>query len=303
MTVTITLNPAIDYHIGLEKNIKGDSLSALENSFYAGGKGINVSRVLHNLDSPTLAVAMLGGFSGEFIISQTKDIIKPIFIADNNRINVKIKDKDSETEIHGVAPEISSQEFQNLCSQIRNIKDIDILVLSGSIPKSLGNSAYKAIAQLCSQKTKIVLDTRGEALKECLSLESIFLLKPNHHEIAELFSCTIDSSEQALVLAQKLKNTYPIEHLILSLGAKGAYFLYKDEIYFSSALEGKLISSVGAGDSVVAGFIAHYQQTQDSLEAFKYGIACGAGTAFSHGLCTISMATSLYSKVQCLRIK
>ncbi len=293
MIATVTLNPAIDYHISMDNFHEGKSLSATNSEFFAGGKGINVSRVLTNLGCESVALSFVGGFTRNFIVSQASDIIVPIPINDTNRINTKIKTSSSETEIHGVAPVITTDEFSSLCLQIQSIKDLDVLVLSGSIPPSLGADSYKVLASLCPSTTKIVIDTRGQALKECLSLESIFLIKPNKDEIGELFGCEIHSNEEALSYAQKLKSQYSIENIIVSLGAEGAYFLNGDDIYFAETLKGTLVSSVGSGDSVVAGFIAKYQ----GVNAFKYSIACGGGTAFSKGLCTLQTAESLYPKV------
>ncbi len=297
MIATVTLNPAIDYHIVLDNLTEGQSISSKVNSYYAGGKGINVSRILKNLGVDTLALAFIGGFTGNFILSESKDILMPIAIKDKNRINTKLKTATSETEIHGVAPNILAEEFEALCQSIRNMSNLDTLVLSGSIPPSMAADTYKTLASLCPSSTKIVIDTRGQALKECLSLNKIFLMKPNKDEIAEFFGCEVRSTKKAILLAREFKNKYPVENLILSLGGEGACLLANDKVYFSEVIKGEIVSTVGSGDSVVAGFVANYSKTLEPVEAFKYAVACGNATAFSHGLATFERVEELYKRI------
>ena len=157
---------------------------------------------------------------------------------------------------------------------------MEYLVLSGSLPPSLPVDTYLQLIQAVPSNTKIILDTRGQALKKAIVSPNIFLLKPNKAELSEFFDCPIATHQDILVYAQKLYTDYDIQFLIISLGRDGAYFLYQDFIYFAKGLEGELISSVGAGDSMIAGFISQYIDTQDALESFKYAVACGSGTAF-----------------------
>ncbi len=297
MITTITLNPAVDYHLSLDILTEGQSLSSNGSEYFAGGKGINVSNVLKNLKKPSNALAFLGGFTGDYIQSLTKDIVIKIPIQDTTRINTKIKTLKTETEIHGVAPTISPEEFTLLKQKLQSL-ETDCLVLSGSLPPSLPTDTYLQLIQTVPQKTKIVLDTRGDALKKAIISPNIFLLKPNKVELSEFFDCPINTNQEALVYAQKMYKEYDIQFLIISLGSEGAYFLYQDFIYFSKGLKGELISSVGAGDSMIAGFISHYIDTQDAIKSFKYAIACGSGTAFSHDLCSLETANELYKKVE-----
>ncbi|MDK2818626.1 MAG: 1-phosphofructokinase family hexose kinase [Spirochaetota bacterium] len=296
MITTITLNPAVDYHISIDVLTQGESLSSSCSEYFAGGKGINVSNVLKNLKKETNAVAFLGGFTGDYIKSLTKDILIPIPIQDTTRINTKLKTLKTETEIHGVAPNISLEEFAQLKQKLQSM-NMDYLVLSGSLPKNLPIDSYLQIINTVAPTTQIVLDTRGQALKEAINSPNLFLLKPNKAELSEFFNCKIDTNQDALVYAKKMYQEYDIKFLIISLGSEGAYFLYQDQVYFSKGLEGKLISSVGAGDSMIAGFISKYIDTQDAIESFKYSIACGSGTAFSHDLCTLETANELYNNV------
>lgn len=303
MIATVTLNPSIDYYIEVSQLSEGNSLSSTKNTFLAGGKGINVSRVLSNLGYSSQAIAFIGGFTGDFILSQEPDLIMPIPIQNMNRINTKIKTSSKETEIHGIAPHISLDEFNLLCEKIKSLApSLEVLVLSGSVPSSLGVDAYKTIASLCPPSTKVIVDTRGKSLKECLSLPSIFLIKPNKDEIGELFGQTVETTEQGLEMALSLKKKNSIQNLILSLGAEGAYFLCEDKVFFADSLKGTLVSSVGAGDSVVAGFTASYLKTKDPIAAFTYGIACGAATAFSEGLCQKETVDQLVSHVKIKKI-
>ncbi|MGL4562146.1 MAG: 1-phosphofructokinase family hexose kinase [Brevinema sp.] len=302
MIVTVTLNPAIDFHITMEDFVLGKRLSAMENYFFAGGKGINVSRVLKNIGLETKALTFLGGFTGKFVEDETMSFVDPIYIQEKTRINTKIKTPSYETEISGVAPLISSHEFDQLLTKIEAYDCLDALVLSGSLPTSLSQNTYKLIAESVSPNTKIILDTRGEALKESLAMPNIFLIKPNKDEIGEFFNCEIKSNEEALKLATELKKAYQIQHLIVSLGSEGAYFLENKSAYFAEPLKGSLISSVGAGDSLVAGFVGSFIQSSDPLEAFAYGIACGAGTAFSHGLTNKETADRLFKDVKIVKI-
>ena len=174
---------------------------------------------------------------------------------------------------------------------------MEYLVLSGSLPPSLPVDTYLQLIQAVPSNTKIILDTRGQALKKSIVSPNIFLLKPNKAELSEFFDCPIATHQDILVYAQKLYTDYDIQFLIISLGRDGAYFLYQDFIYFAKGLEGVLISSVGAGDSMIAGFISQYIDTQDAVESFKYAVTCGSETAFSHDLCTLEKANELYKKV------
>lgn len=296
MVLTVTLNPAVDYHVGLEHLNQGESLSAHSSLFFAGGKGINVSRVLQNLQIETKTLAFLGGFTGEYIKSLVKDILINVPIKDTSRINIKLKTLEKETEIHGQDPYIDQDELNSFKKQLSDANPC-YLVLSGSAPKSLPNDTYCQLMDKVGKGVNIVLDTRGNALKEAISHCSIFLVKPNKDELAEFFDCEISSNEEVLKYAKKFYQSYDIKYLIVSLASEGAYFLFEDKVYKAQALKGELISSVGSGDSMIAGFIAQFIKSKDSLEAFKYAMSCGAGTAFSHGLCSLEKAERLYRQV------
>lgn len=300
MILTVTLNPAVDYHMKIDSFSEGKSLSAQEVNFQAGGKGINVSRVLNNLGTANMALAVLGGFTGDYLKSQMPEL-KAIPIKDRTRINTKIKTAISETEIHGVAPELTRQEIEHVKDEIVHLTKNDTLILSGSLPRGVSNAIYKELALLVPD-TQIIADTRGLALKEIITVHNLFLIKPNKDELSELFGCDISSNEEALKLAKDLKNRTSIKYIIVSLGKDGAYLLTNNEVFYAPALEGELVSSVGAGDSLVAGFIAQYLKNNDPKLSFAYGVACAAGTVFSHGLCTLETAERLVKNVKISQI-
>ncbi|MGL4367727.1 MAG: 1-phosphofructokinase family hexose kinase [Brevinemataceae bacterium] len=304
MVLTITLNPAVDYYMETDSLSLGKSFTAKSGHFVAGGKGINVSRVLSNFNIPTKAVALLGGFTGNFIAQQTKDIIEPIFINDTTRLNTKIKTSSEETEIHGKAPEISSEELLKIKQYLSQLTSEDILIMSGSIPGGISQDIYFELAQsLPSKDTKVIIDTRGIALKEALKYPNIFLIKPNKDELVELSGQPIDSYQDAYRIASELKQAYQIENIIVSLGKDGACLLTKDNTYYAPALTGTLVSSVGAGDSLVAGFTAKYLETRNTELAFQFGIASASGTVFSEGLCSLQTANILNSQISIQNIK
>ncbi|SFB93626.1 1-phosphofructokinase [Brevinema andersonii] len=300
MVLTVTLNPAVDYHMKIDSFSEGKSLSAKGVSFQAGGKGINVSRVLNNLGIANTALAVLGGFTGDYIKSQIPEL-KAISIKERTRINTKLRTAISETEIHGVAPELTLQEIEQVKYEIAHLTKDDTLILSGSLPKGVSDAIYKELALLVPD-TRIIADTRGVALKEIITVKNLFLIKPNKDELSELFGCEICSNEEALKLAQNLKNDTNITYIIVSLGKDGAYLLTDTEVFYAPALEGELVSSVGAGDSLVAGFIARYLKSDDPKLSFAYGVACAAGTVFSHGLCTLETAERLVKNVKISQI-
>ncbi|RSK28483.1 1-phosphofructokinase [Bacillus sp. HMF5848] len=299
MIYTLTLNPSVDYVVRVQDFKEGHLNRTGDTSFYAGGKGINVSRVLQRLTVENTALGFLGGFTGDFIKNTlTKEGINSDFIAieDNTRINVKLKSA-FETEINGEGPQITSEHKASLLKQIDALQQGDILVLSGSIPSSLGTEFYMEAAKHCQDHgVDYVLDSSGQSFMKALQYEP-FLVKPNHHELGELFSAKVDTVEQAVHYGKKLLLMGP-QHVIVSMGGKGAVLVAKDIALFAEAPKGVLKNSVGAGDSVVAGFIAGFKQTNDIKEAFVSGVAAGSATAFSDDLCSKQQVEELKSQIQ-----
>lgn len=303
MIYTVTLNPAIDYYLEMNEFIEGN-LNSLEKGYtLPGGKGINVSKVLKNFGIDSTALGFIGGFTGEYIkksVSNYKIKEKFTKIKENSRINIKIKTNKHESEIAGIPPKISKEEYTNFLEKIKLVKENDVLILSGSIPDSLSKDIYKEIINILPKKVKVILDTRGEALK-IGSYNKIFLLKPNIHELEEFFNEKYTCEEELIDAGKRLKKLGP-ENIIISLGKDGSIFISDYGIYKGNVPDGKLISSVGAGDSMVAGFIYGMNLRNDSLEAYKYAIASGSATAFSKGLADLNTLNQLIENVDTNKI-
>ncbi|MBH0230958.1 1-phosphofructokinase [Halobacillus yeomjeoni] len=286
MIYTCTLNPSIDYIMSVPKFESGTLNRAHNTSFYPGGKGINVSRVLRRLGVGTIALGFTGGFSGNFIkqfLSEERIEHRFIDTDKDTRINVKLKSSD-ETEINGPGPELTTDQQEALLKQVDEMTNKDTLVLAGSVPSTLPPDFYMTIADICAKnRTKFVADTSGKALDGLIG-KRIFLLKPNHHELGELFKTEIDSLEQTVHYGRKLFES-GVEHVIVSMGGSGAIYIGENKTLHANVPEGVVKNSVGAGDSVVSGFLAGLTQGRSIEESFRFGVAAGSATAFQDDLC------------------
>ncbi|SDJ61771.1 1-phosphofructokinase [Salimicrobium halophilum] len=298
MIYTLTLNPSIDYTMHVSNFEPGGLTRATETDYYPGGKGINVSRVLSRLDIPSTALGYIGGFTGEFIRSALKtEGIEESFIETNQptRINVKLKD-DVESEINGPGPELNDLLQRRLLEQLDRLTSEDRLLLAGSIPSSLPDSFYRTIAEKCIKKNiPLAVDTSGQALKELLDYP-LYLIKPNQKELEDLFGEPIDSKEKTALYARKLVEE-GCEHVIVSLGGEGAVYVDKETTLFADAPKGEVINTVGAGDSMVAGFLAAKEQHLSPEEAFRKSVACGSATAFDSDLGKRKDVDDLYESI------
>lgn len=289
MIYTVTFNPALDYIVRVEQFNVGEVNRAAYSEIMAGGKGVNVSLVLKNLGHESTALGFAAGFTGEKLVRDLKDKgcrTDFIFLEQGmTRINVKIKGQE-ETEINGEGPEITPMAIRAMMIKLERLREGDILILSGSIPKTLPEDIYeKVIVRQQGKNVRIVVDATKNLLKETLEYHP-FLIKPNHHELGELFGVTISNPEEALSYAEKLQQMGAV-NVLVSMAGEGAVLL--DEYgnkHMSPAPEGRLVNSVGAGDSMVAGFIAGYLETKDYEQAFRMGIAAGSASAFSEFLAT-----------------
>ena len=305
MIYTVTLNPAVDYYMDMNKLEEGE-LNKVNNSYtLAGGKGINVSKVLKNFGIESMALGFCGGFTGEYIRADlNKYGIKDNFILleEDTRINVKIKTEKKETEIMGKSPKILKQNIDALLSIIDSIEDNDILVLSGSVPSSVKEDIYKDIIDKTKSKNnvRVIVDSRDNAFKIAVK-EKVFLTKPNKKELSEYFGKDIRSVYDIIVYAQKLV-TDGSENVIVSLGKEGSIIVNKDEAYIGNAPDGELVSSVGAGDAMVAGIVYGISQNLSIIDAYKYAVASGTATAFSEGLTTFENMNNLLDKVEVKKI-
>lgn len=294
------MNPSLDYNIQLDKIALGSVNRSKSENITAGGKGLNVSMVLKNLGIQSTALAFTGGWTGVKIESMVSRMgISTDFVYLENgdsRINVKIK-ADEETEINAGGPVIQDREVSELMDKLKLLQDGDILVLAGSIPSSLPKNFYNHIMmELSSKKINFVVDASGELLNESLCCHP-FLIKPNNHELGELFGVKIESSEDALFYAKKLAEK-GARNVLVSMAEKGALLLAEDGTdYFCKAPKGTVVNSVGAGDSMVAGFLAGWIKTGDYNEALRSGIAAGSASAFSAGLATGGYVAEILSKL------
>ncbi|MCH1625927.1 1-phosphofructokinase [Fredinandcohnia quinoae] len=299
MIYTCTLNPSIDYFIEMDDFKIGELNRIKDDSKRPGGKGINVSRVLKNVGIDSVATGFLGGFTGQFITDSLEQQNIPtnfVQIEGETRINVKLRAQ-SETEINGQGPFISEGELQLLLNQFNQLKSGDILVLAGSIPSSLSPNLYEEIAnRLLEKNIKVIVDATKEMLKGVLPYKP-FLIKPNHHELGEIFGVSIHSVSDAIPYGKRLVEM-GAEHVIVSMAEKGSLLFVQDRVYYANIPNGKLLNSVGAGDSVVAGFIASYSKNSDVVEAFRFGAAAGSATAYSEGLCAGTKINELLAQVK-----
>lgn len=299
MIYTLTLNPAIDYYMSMG-NFQLGSLNSLEEGYtLPGGKGINVSKVLKNFSVESKALGFVGGFTGDYIKKHLNEYeIESDFIElqENTRINIKLKTKDSETEIAGKSPTISRENVKELLKKFEEIKKDDVVILSGSVPNSISKSIYADIIKLLPKDCKVILDTRGLHFVEGLK-EGVFLTKPNNHELEEFFNRKLNNIEE-IIQAGKDLQALGSKNVLISLGKDGSILITEKEVYIGNAPQGKLISSVGAGDSMVAGVVYGIAKGMPLEDSYKYGIASGSSTAFSEGLTTFEGMNSLLNKIE-----
>ena len=286
MIYTVTFNPAIDYVVKTDKMKSGEVNRANEEKMYFGGKGINVSLVLRELGIKSRAFGFIAGFTGEAIENGlVSHGIGTDFVRMKNgfsRINVKIK-SDEETELNGRGPDIPDDAVKELFEKLEMIKDGDTLVLAGSIPPSLPSDIYeKILAHLEGRKIRTVVDATKDLLLNVLKYYP-FLVKPNNHELGEMFGVKLETTEQIAEYAGKLRDM-GARNVLVSMAGDGALLLDENgKIHTCGVCKGTVKNSVGAGDSMVAGFIAG-SENGDYEYALKLGTACGGATAFSEGL-------------------
>lgn len=300
MIYTVTLSPSIDYVVKLNHLNKGNVNRVNSENIYPGGKGINVSRVLKTLGHDSMATGFISGFTGDFIENSLKQLgVKSDFIKLNEgftRINVKIK-SDEETEINGQGPHISEEELNELFNKLSKLNEDDILVLAGSIPSTLKEDLYERIMEkLKDSNAKVVVDAAKNLLLNVLKYNP-FLIKPNNHELEEMFNVKLQSIDDIVTYAKKLKDMGS-RNVLVSMGKDGALLLTENnEVYVSNTPKGTVINSVGAGDSMVAGFICGYTIYNSYEEALKLGAASGSATAFSSDLATKEFIDDLIKEI------
>ena len=301
MIYTITFNPALDYIVKMDEFNLGNVNRSNNEFVYAGGKGINVSIVLNNLGVKSKALGFIAGFTGDEIERRVREFgcdTEFIKLKEGmSRINVKIK-ADVESEINGGGPDISSEALEKLYAKLDTLTTGDILVLAGSIPKTMPTDIYERIMERLQEKdVKFIVDTTGESLLKVLKYNP-FLIKPNHHELGELFGVKLNSKEEVIEYAKKLKDM-GAQNVIISMAGDGAVLIDSNgDVITSNVPKGVVKNSVGAGDSMVAGFIAGYLNSEKIEDGFKLGVATGSASAFSEGLATKDYVYELLEQVR-----
>ncbi|MBP3899092.1 MAG: 1-phosphofructokinase [Mogibacterium sp.] len=302
MIYTVTFNPAIDYIVRMDKALDpGMTNRSVSEDCFFGGKGINVSTVLKNLGIESTALGFAAGFTGKAIVeSLVEKGIREEFITLKNgisRINVKIK-SDEETEINAQGPKISDEAYNELLEKLDGLQKDDILILAGSIPSSLPSDVYEIILERLYGKGIIfVVDATKDLLLNVLRYKP-FLIKPNNHELGEMFGTVLKTDDEIEEHAKKLQEM-GARNVLISMAGDGAMLITEDGQRFRVGVpEGTVKNSVGAGDSMVAGFVAGYMKTGDYRVALNMGTAAGSATAFSDDLATGDLINSIYETLQ-----
>ena len=298
MIYTVTFNPSIDYIVSMDNFSLGKTNRTTTEKMFPGGKGINVSTVLTNLGVENTALGFLAGFTGYEIERLSKerrilcDFIK--LPEGSNRINVKLKDYDG-TEINGAGPDIPKDKLQQLIEQLHRLKDGDSLILAGSIPTSVPANIYQiSLEELKSKDINVVVDATKDLLMNTLHFRP-FLIKPNRHELEEAFDITIENKEDAILYARHLQRL-GARNVMVSLSGDGAVLVSEEgESFEAEVPPGKLVNAVGSGDSMIAGFLAGWENSGDYGQAFRMAVAAGSASAYSEELATKKEIMNLLS--------
>jgi 1-phosphofructokinase len=301
---TVTFNPSLDYIVSVKDFRPGMTNRTSSELMLAGGKGINVSIVLGNLGIKSTALGFIAGFTGDEIVRKLHNSgINSEFIKINDgisRINIKLKSIDG-TEINGQGPHIDSSHIEQLMNRLRRLESGDVLVLAGSIPAGISDNIYKDIMDMLKDKgVQIVVDATSRLLTNVLEYKPFFI-KPNQHELGDIFNVTLNTQEEVIPYALELKKMGAV-NVCVSMGGKGAILVADDgNVYKAKAPDGILKNSVGAGDSLVAGFLSGWIEKKDYEYAFRKGVATGSASAFSERLATNGEVNGLIGKVTIIR--
>lgn len=317
MIYTVTFNPAIDYCIGVDNLQLGMTNRTVSEQLFPGGKGLNVSMILNNFGIDNIALGFIAGFTGAQIkrsfeaLGGKSDFIK--LKEGLSRINVKIKDAKEaegnnandadvnsvkETEINGAGPDIDKEAVSQLMDKLNALRDGDILVLAGSIPASLPASLYSDIMKMLSDRNILIAVDAERDLLLNVMLYKPFLVKPNDHELGEIFDVTLMTREEVVPYARKLQEK-GARNVLVSMAGEGAVLVTETgDVLMREAPKGTVKNSVGAGDSMVAGFIVGWCEKQNYTHAFKMGLASGSASAFSEGLATKAEIEHIYEALE-----
>lgn len=301
MIYTVTFNPSLDYIVSVDDFKLGLTNRTSSELMLPGGKGLNVSMVLGNLGIDNTAFGFVAGFTGDEIVRRVEEMgVKSDFIRIRegfSRINLKLKSIDG-TEINGCGPEISAGAVEQLMEKLDILQEGDVLVLAGSIPNSMPDDIYKRIMErLEGRKVMIVVDATRDLLVNVLEYHP-FLVKPNNHELGEIFGVTLQRREEVIPYAEKLKEMGAV-NVLVSMAGEGAVLIAGDgSVHQAPAPEGRLVNGVGAGDSMVAGFLAGWMEQKNYQHAFYMGISAGSASAFSELLATRREIEAVYGRMQ-----
>ena len=300
MIYTVTFNPSLDYIVSVNDFQLGLTNRTDSELILPGGKGINVSTILMNLGIDSTAFGFAAGFTGEEIIREVEAMgIRSDFIKIDSgisRINLKLKNIDG-TEINGSGPEISEEKIEELLRKLDILGEGDILVLAGSIPASMPADMYSTIMERLQHKNvTFIVDATKDLLINVLKYKP-FLIKPNNHELGELFDVKLTTREEVIPYGKKLQKQ-GARNVLIPMAGEGAVLVAEDgSVYEAPAPKGTLVNAVGAGDSMVAGFTAGWIEKKDYRHAFYMGVSAGSASAFSEYLATKEEIMDLYEKV------
>lgn len=300
MIYTVTFNPSLDYIVSVDGFKLGLTNRTDSELILPGGKGINVSTILNNLGISSTALGFVAGFTGEEIVREVEKLGIPsdfIQIPEGiSRINVKLKSIDG-TEINGMGPEIAADKVEELMRKLDVLGEGDVLVLAGSIPASMPDDMYSRIMErLEGRGVLFFVDATGALLRNVLKYHP-FLIKPNNHELGDLFGVRITAREEAVPYAVKLQEM-GARNVLVSMAGEGAVLVAENgEVHSAPAPKGTLVNAVGSGDSMVAGFLAGWMERKDYRHAFYMGVAAGSASAFSENLASKTEILELYEKI------
>jgi len=306
MFYTMTLNPALDYNMTLNEFAPERVNRSVKEEIIPGGKGLMVSRMLKNLGIESTAFGLVAGFTGAELTRMVHELgIRTSFVSlpeGMTRINVKLWGG-LEGEINARGPECDEKSLQALYEKLTMLTKEDTLVLSGSVPASLPKGSYVEMMKHVKDKgTRIAVDATGELLRSTLSYRP-FLIKPNHHELGELFGVTLTSKEDVALYAKKLRDE-GARNVLVSMAGDGAVLVAEEGgVWFGEAPQGEVVNTVGSGDSMLAGFLAGYEKEKSPEAAFRYGLASGSASAFSSELGTKEEVERLLQNVKAKRVE
>ena len=300
MIYTVTFNPSLDYIVSVDDFRLGLTNRTSSELILPGGKGINVSTILTNLGIESTALGFTAGFTGAEIVRRAERIgIRSDFIRIEegiSRINVKLKSIDG-TEINGMGPDISSEKVTELMEKLEVLGEGDVLVLAGSIPSTMPDDIYSRILEgLEGKGVTFIVDATGDLLLKVLKYHP-FLIKPNNHELGDIFHVELKTREEVVPYGKKLQEI-GARNVLISMAGEGAVLVAEDgSVYDAPAPKGVLVNAVGSGDSMVAGFTAGWIEKKDYRHAFYMGVASGSASAFSEYLATRDEIMDLYNKI------